>query len=188
MDKTAQQVCSLTIVGGTRDRNKFSWLAEQLRAGVFGNALVAITGSVPDAWISSFPRFRVTVLTQGCACCGGQAGLIASLRDILRKRQTHLEPFDRIVLEVVDADDIEDIAASVEADAILSRLTRVSEVVVALAGTEGSKLFEDQSLLARQVELADCVIVTGSEHPQSDFERAVGSLKPGIPIYGVQDA
>ncbi len=177
--------CRLTIIGGLLDEDAISWLAAQLDAGVFGDALVVFSDPSSAAFANLLPALRVVVSSQCCACCGSKSGLVVNLREILRTRHSRLKPFDCIILEAGGGAEIEEIAGVIEADPFLGGKLKIAEVVVVLTGTEDAGLFEDHPLLARQIESADCVVFT-RHAPHPGFAETLRCLNPAIAIFGAQ--
>ncbi len=185
MDDIGHQPCRLTIVGGSTNQEKASWLASQLDAGVFGEALVVFADAASAAFASQLPSLRAVVSNQACACCGSKGGLIVSLREVLRTRHARLQPFDRIIVEAGGDAEIDGIAAAIQNDSVLAGKLKLAEVVVVMTGTEDAGLLDDEPLLARQIESADCVVFTApASHP--GLERAIDRVKPGVPIFAAQ--
>ena len=126
----------LMILGGFLGAGKTTWLRHHLHHGLIAHVLVneASGLSVDDALLSKAKG--LTVLAGGCACCDGQAALIAALRAIA-DRHSRGEPLADLVLETSGLADPAAILQAVTQDPVLTHHINVSTVTVLVDAQNG---------------------------------------------------
>ena len=179
----------LTVLGGYLGSGKTTWLRHQLHEGAFQGALVIVNEAaetpVDDALLSGSSRLEV--LAGGCACCSGKADLVALLRKVCDER-TAGASFDRIVLETSGLADPGPIIEAVRNDPILVRHIIVSEIIVAVDALHALAQLRAEPLGRRQVESADCLIITKIDAADMDdlasLQATLQMLNPGAARFG----
>ena len=147
----------LTVLTGFLGAGKSTWLRHQIRHGVFAGAALVVNEAaqtpVDDILIPG-----TLVIAGGCVCCTARAELLEVLRDLC----LHIAGAGprRIVLETSGLADPGPVVEAIRADASLDRQLVVSEVLVAIDAAQGLALLRAEPLARRQVQAANCLIVT----------------------------
>jgi G3E family GTPase len=183
----------LSVLGGYLGSGKTTWLRHQLHEGVFRNALVIVNEAaetpVDDALLQG--SSKLIVLAGGCSCCTGKAELIACLRGICDDRSKHTSDgprLERIVLETSGLADPGPIVEAIRSDPILVHHIIVSEVLVTVDGLHALAQLRSEPLGRRQIEIADCFMVTKlDESPEAEVRKLLATLQvmnPGAIMSG----
>ena len=193
MSETADGRMRLTVLGGFLGSGKTTWLRHQLHHGVFQDACVIVNEAaetpVDDALLGR--SARLAVLAGGCACCAGKPALISLLREICNERSrtdSRALRLERIVLETSGLADPGPIVAAIRSDPQLVHHIVVSEIIVAVDGLHALSQLQGEPLGRRQIEIADCLIVTKVDAmPAPELARLLATLKlinPGAALFG----
>jgi G3E family GTPase len=182
----------LSVLGGFLGSGKTTWLRHHARHGVFQDAFVIVNEvaemPVDDALI---PAASMAVLAGGCACCTGKADLIAMIRDICDNHISDVTPDDRpkrIVIETSGLADPFPIVEAIRNDVSISRHIVVSEVLVVVDGLHGLGLLRRDPLARKQIEAADCLIVSKLDEAKGEeLGRLLATLQllnPRAAVFG----
>jgi G3E family GTPase len=183
----------LSVLGGYLGSGKTTWLRHQLHAGVFEDAFVIVNEAaetpVDDALLQSSSRLEV--LAGGCACCTGKAALIACLRRLCDERSKHSSSqtrLERIVLETSGLADPGPIVEAIRSDPVLVHHIVVSEVLVTIDALHALAQLRSESLSRRQIEIADCFMITKLDEATEDGLRKLLAtlhfMNPGAAMFG----
>ena len=172
---------SLTILGGYLGAGKSTWLRHQLYAGQFGTAHVLVNeaAETPVDHLMLSGACQLTLLAGGCACCDGQAEMIAALRDICddASRAGRVR-IDRIVLETSGLADPGRIAEAVRGDPVLVRRIALDRIIVLVDGINAQQQLARERLGRRQIETADRLVVTKVDAAKPEaLARLVATLR-----------
>ena len=128
-------------------------------------------------------------LSNGCLCCNVRSDLVRTLLDLAaRRREGSLPRFDRVVIETSGLADPAPILHALMTDSAVRAsyaLAHVIATVDAVTGLETLGRFRES---ARQIALADCVVITKSDLPAArprEIERAVRSIHPECALVNV---
>jgi G3E family GTPase len=103
-------------------------------------------------------------LQTGCLCCTLRGDLVATLADILRRRdQGSVLQFERVVIETSGLADPAPILHALMLDAGLSRRLTLAGVVTTVDAVNGLHTLQSYPESAKQVALADCLILTKTD-------------------------
>lgn len=164
----------LTILGGALGSGKTTWARHQLYQGAFGARVHMLVNEAAEVPIDDQLLARadgVTVLAGGCACCTGQAALVAALRGLCDLRSRGTGP-ERVVLETSGLADPGAIAAALQADPILARHLRLDGIVVAIDAVHAAAQLAEDPLVHRQIAVADRLILTKADMAnRTDLQR-----------------
>ncbi len=120
---------------------------------------------------------RVTLLDNGCLCCIARSGLQDALEDLHVRRARGELDFDRVVLETSGLADPGALLALLSfGGGLAGMFVRANVVALVDAGT-GAALLEDFAEAARQVALADRIVLT-----HTDLAPAPPSLRDLIEV------
>jgi G3E family GTPase len=181
----------LTIIGGFLGSGKTTWLRHQLHHGRFGKAIVIVNEAadtpVDDVLLQG--AAQIEVLAGGCACCEELPALLALLRRLCDERvSADSGGPDEIVLETSGLADPGPIMRAIRADPMLVHHIVVSEIVVTVDALYGLRHLREEPLGARQVELADRLVITKADAADlgalARLAATLASLNPGAVISG----
>lgn len=156
----------LTILGGYLGSGKTTWLRHQLFAGAFPGAHVLVNEAAltpVDDTLLAAQAASMTLLAGGCACCVGQADLIAGLRvlcDTRSRQSAEMRGTNQIVLETSGLADPAAILAAIQDDGVLVHHIRVAEIVVLVDALHAAEQLQSEHLSRAQIEAADRIILT----------------------------
>ena len=120
---------------------------------------------------------RVTLLDNGCLCCIARSGLQDALEDLHVRRARGELDFDRVVLETSGLADPGALLALLSfGGGLAGMFVRANVVALVDAGT-GAALLEDFAEAARQVAIADRIVLT-----HTDLAPAPPSLRDLIEV------
>lgn len=143
--------------------------ADAARTAVIVNEFGAV--GIDHDLLSVAPA-RVTLLDNGCLCCIARTGLQDALEDLHVRRARGELDFDRVVVETSGLADPGALLSLLSFGGELSGMfVRANVVALVDAGTGGA-LLEDFAEAARQVALADRVVLT-----HTDLAPAPSSLR-----------
>ena len=125
-------------------------------------------------------------LQTGCLCCTVRGDLVLTLENILRKRDTGaVKPFERIVIETSGLADPAPILHALMGDAVLAARLVVAGVVTTVDAVNGVDTLERQPESAKQVAVADRLILTKTDliagGPDALIAR-LAALNPSAPV------
>ncbi len=155
----------LTLLGGFLGSGKTTWLRHQLHHGKMTDAII-IVNEAADVPVDDMLLFKATdirVLSGGCACCDGRAGLLALLRDICDQRvDTSYDGarHEHIVLETSGLADPGPIVDAIRSDPVLLHHIVVHEIIVVVDALHGLRYLTSEPLGRRQIETADRLVIT----------------------------
>jgi G3E family GTPase len=156
----------LIIVTGFLGSGKTSLIRHLLADARFASAAVVVNefGQIGiDHHLFLKTEERITLLRDGCACCGRRDDLVAALIDLVRLRDRQAFGaigFDRIILETSGLADPGPILHTVLADPVLSRRYRLGTVIATIDAVSGEETIATYAEAVRQVTAADLVVIT----------------------------
>ena len=153
----------LTILGGFLGAGKSTWLRHQLHQGRFRDHAILVNeaAETPVDNLLLAGALRLGVLAGGCACCTGQAALVAALRALCNDASgAEAGRIGGVLLETSGLADPGRIAAAIAADPVLSRRLALRETLVLVDGLHGARQLADEGLARAQIEAADALILT----------------------------
>lgn len=177
----------VTVVTGFLGSGKTTLLSALLRRSDLGRVAVIINefGEVPLDQIFIERTFaHVVVLSGGCLCCAMTGDVISTLLE-LHARRGDL-PFDRVIIETSGLADPGPILAPLLQAPELTGRFRVSGVVTLVDALQGLRELNRHRVSAKQVALADRVILSKSDiaAPRAvhQLHRLLRTLNPWAPI------
>ncbi|ACA19938.1 cobalamin synthesis protein P47K [Methylobacterium sp. 4-46] len=104
------------------------------------------------------------VVANGCLCCSVRPELARALLDLLRRSLAGEVPrFERVVLETSGLSDPAPIINTVQTHPVLKEYFRVAGVIATVDAVNGLASADDHAEFAKQVAVADLVLVTKSD-------------------------
>ena len=193
----------LTLLTGFLGSGKTTLLRRALAAPSFSDTAVIVNevGAVPiDHYLVDFVEGGVLELPGGCLCCMVREDLARSLRTLIERRDAgELRPFRRIAVETSGLADPAPILFTLGADPMLDQRLSLGRVVTLVDAVEGASTLDRFAEAARQVAVADALIVSKTDlMPLSgelssrldtlnpDAERLLGAyaLDPAAILFG----
>lgn len=128
---------------------------------------------------------EMVLMAAGCLCCTIRGDLVATLEDLLRRRDNNrIRFFRQIVIETTGLADPLPILQSILQHPYLSRRFAVASLITLVDAIHGEATLGAQAEARRQVALADRIIITKTDlAPGSDLNglyAAIAALNPTV--------
>jgi G3E family GTPase len=182
----------LIIVTGFLGSGKTSLIRHLLADSHFSNAAIVVNefGEIGiDHHLFLKTGERITLLSDGCACCARRDDLVEALLEFVRRRDrgSAARPaFDRVLLETSGLADPGPILHTVVLHPVLSRRFRVQLTIATLDATSGEASLAAFSEAVRQIAAADVAVLTkgdlASPESAARLARHVADLNPGADV------
>jgi G3E family GTPase len=158
---TASGRIPVLVVGGFLGSGKTS-LLRQMLSGVPDTAVVVNEfGAVGlDHELLRASEERVELVGGGCACCAKREDLIGTLRELLDDRDRGRAQLRRVVIETSGLADPAPIAFTITHDPMLRHHFEVERLVVTVDALNGSAQLAAHPEAAKQVLVADELVIT----------------------------
>jgi G3E family GTPase len=135
---------------------------------------------------------NLTLLENGCICCTVRSDLIATLRDLLARRDAgHVPPFRRVVIETTGLADPAPVVHSLMNDLALVMRYRLERVATTVAAIPGCATLDAFPEARKQVAFADAVAVTKADLADAAalaaLEARLRSLNPAARLMRLGD-
>ncbi len=157
----------LTLLTGFLGSGKTTVLQRALRSPAFADTAVLINeiGEIGlDHHLVETVDGPVFELPGGCLCCAVREDLAQTLRDLLdRRADGTLRPFGRFVVETTGLADPAPILYTLGADPVLDQAVQLARVVATVDAVAGAATLERFAEAARQVAVADRVLLTKTD-------------------------
>ncbi len=165
----------VTVVTGFLGSGKTTLLRNLLLAPEFADTAVIINefGEVGlDHMLVETSEDSVLLLENGCLCCGLRSDLVATLLDLLARRERGEVPaFRRVVVETSGLADPVPLLQTFIADPLRLSLFDPGGVVTCLDAVNGSASVDRHRNAERQLALADTIVVT-----KGDLAPSAGAM------------
>ncbi|MBO6717220.1 MAG: GTP-binding protein [Rhizobiaceae bacterium] len=134
----------------------------------------------------------VIELSDGCLCCTVRGELVDTLADLIDRAQTgRIAPLERIVIETTGLADPVPVLQTLMGHPAMAAALRLSGVIAVVDAVNGAATLAKHREAARQVAVADRIVLTKTELPEAASTDAInGSLRrlnPSAPIIDVAD-
>jgi len=135
---------------------------------------------------------QVTLLANGCLCCAVRTDLQETLRELFAQRRAgQVIDFDRVLIETSGLADPAPVMQTLATDALLGAQYRLDGVVTLVDAVNGAQQLESEREAAKQVALADRVLLTKTDLVTATQVEAIrdriGELNPQAPLAVVID-
>ena len=179
----------LTIVTGFLGAGKTSLLNALLRDPALAGTLVIVNefGEIGlDHLLVERLDGDMLVMTSGCLCCSIRGNLIATLEDILRRRDNgRIAPFQRIMIETTGLADPAPVLHTVMAHPYLMLRFRVDGVITLVDTVNGNATLDAHEEAVKQAAMADRLVLsktdllTEGSGALRDLRARLKKLNPG---------
>jgi G3E family GTPase len=185
----------LTIVTGFLGAGKTSLLNALLRDPALAGTLVIVNefGEIGlDHLLVERLDGDMLVMTSGCLCCSIRGDLIATLEDILRRRDNgRIAPFQRVMIETTGLADPAPVLHTVMAHPYLLLRFRVDGVVTLVDTVNGNATLDAHEEAVKQAAMADRLVLsktdllTAGSGVLRDLRARLTKLNPGAVLLDV---
>jgi G3E family GTPase len=160
----------LTVLTGFLGAGKTTLLNRLLAAPELAETLVLINefGDVGlDHLFVEKIDGDMMVMSSGCVCCTIRGDLVATLEDLLKKRDNgRIAPFKRVVLETTGLADPAPILHAIMFHPYLILRYRLNGVVTLVDAVNGAATLDAQEEAVKQAAVADRLVVTKTDLPE----------------------
>lgn len=185
----------LVVLTGFLGAGKTSWLNRALKAPELAETLVIINefGQAGlDHMLVEDASTDVVLMAAGCLCCSLRQDLVATLEDLLRRRDNKRMPiFRRVVIETTGLSDPLPILQSLLQHPYLSKRFALMGIVTLVDAVNGAATLAEHEAAQRQVALADLLVLTkadlASPEEARHTRRALQTLNPRLTPLPVAD-
>ena len=180
----------LVVLTGFLGSGKTTLLNAWVRSPAFADAAVIINefGEIGlDHLLVEKTDGTVLTLSSGCLCCTIRGDLIATLEDLIRRRDNgRVTAFTRVVIETTGLADPAPILNTIMFHPYLPMRFRLDSVVTVVDALHGLETIAAHDEALRQVAVADTLILTktdllGSE-PDVGLRARLAALNPAAPV------
>jgi G3E family GTPase len=135
----------------------------------------------------------MVLLPSGCLCCTVRGELAAAIKDLHGRRELGtVPPFRRLVVESTGLADPFPILSTVQADPVLRHHFRPGNVITTVDAVNGAAQLVRHRESARQVAVADRLVLTKTDLAKADeveaLVAAVRGLNPSAPLWRAAEA
>ena len=185
----------LTVLTGFLGAGKTTLLNRLLGDPALADTVVIINefGSVGlDHLLVESAEDGIVLLAAGCLCCTVRGDLVATLEDLLRRRDNgRISPFRRVVIETTGLADPAPVLGAVLYHPYLSIRYALQGVVTLVDCTAANATLDGYAEARRQVAVADRLLLTKTDLASAD-ERAglttrLRGLNPSAEVMTVED-
>ncbi|MCJ2036723.1 CobW family GTP-binding protein [Methylobacterium sp. J-068] len=189
-DPRASEPIPLTVLTGFLGAGKTTLLNRMLRDPALADTVVIVNefGEIGlDHLLIETIDEDMVLLGAGCLCCTVRGDLIATLEDLLRKRDNgRIQPFRRVVIETTGLADPAPILHALIYHPYLVIRYRLQGVVTVVDAINGASTLDRHPEALRQVAVADRIVLTKRDLTEDDgrtLEARLRALNPAAPIH-----
>jgi G3E family GTPase len=157
----------VSVVTGFLGAGKTALLNRLLRAPELARALVVVNewGEIGlDHLLIERVEGDVILLSSGCLCCSLRGDLVDALVDLgSRRDEARIAPFDRIIIETSGLADPTPVLHAIMTEHALASRYRLAGVLTLVDAVNGPTTLREYNEAARQVALADRIVLTKSD-------------------------
>ncbi len=172
-------VFPLTVFTGFLGAGKTTLLNRLLRAPELADSLVLINefGEIGlDHLLVENVAGDMVVMTSGCLCCTIRGDLIATLEDMLRRRDNGRMAFNRVVIETTGLADPAPVLHTIMYHPYLMLRFRLDGVVTLVDALNGGTSLDNYPEAVKQAAVADRLVITKTDLVGPD-DRGVAALR-----------
>ncbi|HEU4518311.1 MAG TPA: GTP-binding protein, partial [Microvirga sp.] len=183
----------LTVLTGFLGAGKTTLLNRLLRDPALADTVVIVNefGEIGlDHLLIETVDEDLVLLAAGCLCCTVRGDLIATLEDLLRKRDNgRVAPFRRVVIETTGLADPAPILHAVLYHPYLSQRYALAGVVTVVDLVNGDATLDAHPEAVKQAAMADRLVLAKADLAGESGALAgrLRALNPGAPILSARD-
>jgi G3E family GTPase len=180
----------VTVVSGFLGSGKTSLLREMLTGAPDTAVIVNEFGAVGlDHELLRASDERVGLVGGGCACCSRREDLVQVLGELLDARDRGRAQLSRVVLECSGLADPAPIVFTINHDPMLRHHFEIERLIVTVDAVNGSAQLATHAEVAKQVLLADELVVTKPDLVEHEaLERVASALAHVNPAASIRSA
>ncbi|WP_029032533.1 CobW family GTP-binding protein [Salinarimonas rosea] len=186
---------ALTVLTGFLGAGKTTLLNRLLQDPDLANTVVIVNefGEVGlDHLFVETVDEGMVLLSAGCLCCTIRGDLVATLEDLLRKRDNgRIQPFRRVIIETTGLADPAPILHAVLYHPYLSLRYVVEGVVTVVDAVNGAATLDAHEEAVRQAAVADEIVITkgdlADEAAKAALRARLAALAPGARLHEAVD-
>ena len=167
----------VTLLTGFLGSGKTTLLARLVRHPAMAGAAVVINelGEIGiDHDLLTVSSENIALLANGCICCSVRTDLQATLRDLFARRKVgELPDFDRVIIETTGLADPAPVVQTLASDTLLAAQFRLDGLVTLVDAVNAATQLASYAEPARQIALADRVLITKSDIATPEQVQAV---------------
>jgi G3E family GTPase len=182
----------LTVLTGFLGAGKTTLLNRPLRDPALADTVVIVNefGEIGlDHLLVETVKDGMILLSAGCLCCTVRGDLIATLEDLLRRRDNgRIAPFRRVVIETTGLADPVPILHAVLYHPYLSMRYALEGVVTVVDAVNGATTFDEHEEAVRQAAVADRIVIAKADllpaaaDTLAKLQSRLRALNPGADI------
>ncbi|WBX89833.1 CobW family GTP-binding protein [Achromobacter mucicolens] len=177
----------VTVVSGFLGSGKTSLLNRLLQEPAYAGAVVIVNeyGDIGvDHHLVRLAPDNVVLVEGGCLCCVVSGSVVDTLRDLFMSALGRkIKPFRHVIIETSGLADPAPILFTLKHDRFLAERYVYRGAIVVASATHGAGQLQTQPEAARQLALADTVVVSKSDLTDQaqvqQVERAIAAVNPG---------
>ena len=186
----------LSILTGFLGSGKTTRLNTWLKDPAFSDTLVIINefGDIGlDHQLIEEAPGDVILMAAGCLCCSVRGDLVATLEDLLRRRDNNrIRFFRRVIIETTGLADPLPVLHTVMQHPYLSKRFAISGILTLVDAVHGAQTLHAHEDAQRQVALADAIILTKTDLVDAGTleaaQTAIRLLNPHAPMLDGDEA
>lgn len=184
MGTNMAETTPVTVLTGFLGAGKTTLLNHLLRQPELAGTLVLVNefGEIGlDHLLVEKIDDNTVLLNAGCLCCTVRGDLSRVLREMLPRARR--EEISRVVIETTGLADPAPVLATLLSDPVIGAVYRLDGVVTVIDAVNGLALLGAYSESARQVAVADRLVISKADLADPAALRArLGALNPGAPV------
>ncbi len=167
----------MTLLTGFLGSGKTTLLSRLVRHPAMAGAAVVINelGEVGiDHDLVTLSSENIALLANGCICCSVRTDLQETLRDLFARRKVgEIPDFDRVIIETTGLADPAPVVQTLASDTLIAAQFRLDGLVTLVDAVNAATQLAGHAEPARQIALADRVLITKSDIASAEQVQAV---------------
>ncbi|WP_367351676.1 CobW family GTP-binding protein [Achromobacter animicus] len=181
----------VTVISGFLGSGKTSLLNRLLQAPEYADAVVIVNeyGDIGvDHHLVRLAPDKVVLVEGGCLCCVVSGSVVDTLRDLFMQALARkIKPFRHVIIETSGLADPAPILFTLKHERFLAERYAYRGAIVVVSAAHGAEQLRAQPEAARQLALADAVVISKSDLVDAaqlhEVELAIEAINPGARRY-----